>query len=200
MADQFSRTIPSFSFSITVPKRPEDLARRDFNRLAKDALRETIEFHHAEHLPLHFQHSARARYGYKPRKQSWVAHKQKRFGTGGMDLVASGASKRRILGGPPKIVIGGAAEGGKKGLSGKLTVKFAFNEKLRAQQRAKYQGRKSGHYRNRAGTPPKAEVKFEDMKREVRATTREERAALAAKFRDLLMAKFAEFRSNRVRV
>jgi hypothetical protein len=203
MADQFSRAIPSFSFSIWVPKRPEDIARRHFNRLAKEALRETIAFHHLVNLPKHFQHSARSIYGYKPRKQSWVMHKIRKWGTGGADLVASGASKRRILSLPAKITIGGAAEGGKKGLEGKLTVRFAFNEKLSAQQKEKYEARQLGHYARRAKrarVPPKAEVKFEDMKREIRATTREERTELARKFRDLLISKFGDFRQRRERL
>ncbi len=187
--------LPQFGFSVSVPQRPADIARRYWNRLAKAALRETLLFHWQEHLPKHFLPTARSRYNYKPRKQSWVFHKLKNYGTG-TDLVLTGASRRRILGTFPDIVIGGAAEGGKKGLEGTMTVRFAWNEKVRAQQRKKYEARKRKSYERRPTAPrPKAEVTIADMKREIRATTVEERAALALKFKELLLAKMAEQRA-----
>jgi hypothetical protein len=195
-----AKAIPTFSFSITVPTRPADIARRYFNSMAKEALRETLGLHHMIHLPRHFFHSARARYGYKPRKQTWVLHKMREWGQDGADLVATGMSKRRILNEQPQIVIGGAAEGGKKGLEGKMTVRFSFNEKVKQQQAEKYAAKKRGFYERkpqRERKAPTAEVKLADMKREIRAMTDDERRKLAATFRDSLMAKMASFREQR---
>src|ERR1051326_1743505 len=138
---QIARALPRFEFAIWVPTRPAEIARRHFNRLAKEALRETLVYHQKTFLPLHFKAGAANRYGYKRRKESWNRHKMKYYGSGAVDLVETGRSKFRILSGG-KITIGGAAEGGKKGLEGKLTVRSDFSRKVAAQQREKYEAKK----------------------------------------------------------
>jgi hypothetical protein len=195
-----ARAIPLITFSVSIPTRPADIVKRHFNRMAKESMRETLAYHHEFNLPLHFQPSARSRYGYKPRKQSWVMHKQKKWGQGGMDLVATGNSKSRILSKPAQIIIGGAAEGGKHPISGKLTVKFAFSGRVGWQQADKAYFRRTGRYENAAKRPrtaPQANVTLADMKREVRAITPEERRTLAAKFKENLMAKMNAHRAGR---
>jgi len=113
-------------FEISMPTRAEDMVLRDHNRIAKAALKYVLVTHHGRNLPRHFKRDARSRYGYAPRNQKYIRWKQKRYGQGGMDLVKTGDSRREILKSPPKIRMSGAAEGGKKDLSGTLLLRFAF--------------------------------------------------------------------------
>lgn len=117
---------PKMEFDIQIPTRAEDMVLRNHNRFAKAALRHVLETHHSRNIPKHFKRDARSRYGYAPRNPKYVRYKQKRYRQGGMDLVKTGASRDRMLQKPPKITMSGAAEGGKKSLSGSLRLRFAF--------------------------------------------------------------------------
>lgn len=120
------RWTPKIEFEISIPTRAEDMVLRNHNKFAKAALRHVLLTHHKRNIPKHFKRDARSRYGYTPRNPRYVRWKQKTFRQGGMDLVKTGASRRSMLNHPPKIRMSGAAEGGKRSLSGTLLLRFAF--------------------------------------------------------------------------
>jgi len=120
------RWTPQIEFVLTIPTRAEDMVQRVHNKIAKAALKHIIVLHHLRNIPRHFKRDARSRYGYAPRNPKYIRYKQRRYGQGGMDLVKTGASRTSMLATPPKIRMSGAAEGGKKGLSGTLWLRFAF--------------------------------------------------------------------------
>lgn len=102
------------------------ISRRQHNRLAKDAVRATLADHWQKTTRLHFQYGARARYSYFPRSKKYRRHKQ-RVKHHDIDLLYSGATRAKMAnGGVPYISVGGAAEGGKKGLTGKYRLSFPF--------------------------------------------------------------------------
>lgn len=102
------------------------VSRRGHNRLAKDAVRATLADHWQKTTRKHFQYGAKARYSYFTRSRKYRRRKQRTKGHD-IDLLFSGATRARMCnGGTPYISIGGAAEGGKKGLTGKYRLSFPF--------------------------------------------------------------------------
>jgi hypothetical protein len=155
---------------ITLPTRPEEMAKRDHNRVVKDALKAIIARHHKQHIPKHFERSAHGTYGYKQRSQKYIREKNRRYGSS-TDLVKTGRSRQKMLA-DPKIVIGGAAEGGKKKLQGVLKLRFDFTGGGRRYRKASSQA-----------------VTIEQLHAEIRAMTRQEQQELANLFR----AEYREF-------
>lgn len=120
---QLGDLIPQFIFVVDLPTRPADISKRHHNRIVKDAARAMTERHHRENIPKHFQRSARRRYGYAPRDPKYVRSKQKRFGTGGLDLVKRGRT-RSWMKSAYKLRLGGNAEAGT--LKSTLILTFPF--------------------------------------------------------------------------
>lgn len=115
--------LPQIIFTLDVPTRPADLAKRWHNKYAKEAARYMIERHHEENVPKHFKRSARSRYGYRPRDPKYVRKKQRRWKQGGMDLVKTGRT-RRYMTNQYKLRLGGTADKGT--LTATLILRFPF--------------------------------------------------------------------------
>lgn len=69
-----------------------DAPDRVVNRAGKESMRDVLWYHHRKITPLHFQASARARYGYRERSKGWKRKKMKLYGSR-TDLVATGRLK-----------------------------------------------------------------------------------------------------------
>jgi hypothetical protein len=180
--NSFARALPALTIAIAIPERPENVARRDHNRIMKDAMRTVLERHHKERIPGHFEHSAHGKYGYQPRSRKYIDRKVK-LGLGGTDLVMTGATKQEMTS-HAEFVVGGAAEGGKKALTGKIVLRFAFGRQVQMgyAKRAAYQTRTGQTYspRQAGGT---AGVDLAQMKKEIQAMTAEEKREIALEFR-----------------
>jgi hypothetical protein len=182
--DRINRKFNAFVLTIDTPTRPEDIAKRHHNKFAKEAMNRMLVTHHEQRLPKHFENDAHTKYGYADRSNKYKVSKLRKFHSI-TDLVKTGASRRKILSkSARKITIGGAAEGGKKGLTGTLEVRFSF---LGGTGRFR---RKDTHQ----------EVSVEQMKKEVRATTRQERREMAKQCWREYWAQVKEFRGSRKRV
>ncbi len=115
--------VPVLEFD--VPTRAEDLTRRDHNRYVKEAARDVLATYHKKFTRRKFQADASRRYGYAPRSAKYNRRKQRLKGHR-IPMLYSGRSRDTIAGSPPKIRIGGAAEGGKKGITASLFLRFPF--------------------------------------------------------------------------
>ena len=118
--------IPVPVVEFTPPSRPADLTVRLHNQYAKQAIREVMTLHWSKHTRSHFQLHARHKYGYFPRSVGYRKRKQRLKGHD-IDLVFSGRSRELISGQQPTVHVGGAAEGGKKGLTGYYKLRFPFS-------------------------------------------------------------------------
>jgi hypothetical protein len=108
---------------------------RIHNRCAKNALREEAVKHHKERIPLHFQRSARQKYGYQPRKEKYMRFKARVFRSV-TDLVKRGKTKDAMTQGESKIRLGGKAAD-ENGVFGgmKATLELPFPIGTDAQKR-----------------------------------------------------------------
>lgn len=159
-----------------------------------------------------FQPGAAARYGYKPRREGWKKYKQRRWKSGETPLVASGLSKFRIMR-QGRVQIGGAAEGGKKKLEGRLIMRFDWAGDIAQQQKEKHErlalekrlgvrGGRGPRYQSQRKKfyLPAPGVTAQDMKREVAKVIRSESQTLAKVFKEAGFRKIKEFRGSRKRV
>lgn len=103
--------VPLVSFDI--PARAEDMTVRLHNRYVKEAIRETMAAYHKKYTRKRFQLGSSKRYGYAPRSRKYVDRKKKKKGHT-IPMLYSGKSRDAIAGSPPKLRVGGSAEGGKK--------------------------------------------------------------------------------------
>lgn len=120
-----NQLMPTVSWILDVPDWPDDLAKRDHNRFVKAAVRKAMQYHLDKHIPIHFQRRAHSRYHYAQRDPKYIRSKQRRYHTGGMDLVKTGKSRQELPRGA-KITVGGSAVGGKRGIVGTLRMRFPF--------------------------------------------------------------------------
>lgn len=118
---------------LDVPGLPEDMALRMHNRFAKESLREAMQTHHRKNFRRHVTPGNRERYGHQPRQPKYREWKQRRYGRD-IDLVKTGRSMRDMARTMPDIRIGGAAEGGRKGLTGSYRLRFAWKGGTGAQK------------------------------------------------------------------
>lgn len=109
-----------------VPQRPADMVRRDHNRFCKEALREMFEEFHRRHWRKRFQLGASRRYGYARRSRTYERRKQRVKGHT-IAMLWSGRSRNETSNRPPKIRIGGSAEGGKKGPTATASYRLPFS-------------------------------------------------------------------------
>lgn len=86
--------------------RPLDFSRRDWKEVLRAGMREAGQYWHQEIMPKHFERSARARYGYQPRRDRYQGYKIRARGRGKavdtVDLVFSGQTRSSALK-PPLI-------------------------------------------------------------------------------------------------
>ncbi len=103
---------------------PESLVNspRIHNKLVREAIRESLEFHHRHTMPLHFKTAARERYSYMPRTDRYKARKMRKWKSR-TDLVASGQSKEYILRNKTITISGSAANAN---VMGTLRTRFNF--------------------------------------------------------------------------
>lgn len=195
---------------IEIPKKPEQIKQpRIWNKMVKDALREALMFHHNKHMPRHFKREARARYNHKPRSEKYKSWKKRRFGSL-IDLVMTGGTKEKITraNGYDRITIGGAAEGGKKSLSGKLVYTFGFTDKLKEfyasqksnrtrDRRAQRAVTRGGRFASVAGGH---RVTLRDMRAELERMTPDESEAVRDVFENGLWSRVEAYKAGRKRV
>lgn len=115
--------VPIVAFD--VPSRPADMTRRAHNQYVKEAARETMEEYHRKFTRRKFQLDATFRYSYAKRSQKYNARKQKIKGHQ-IPMLWSGNTRKAVANGAAKIRLGGAAEGGKKGLTATLIYRLPF--------------------------------------------------------------------------
>lgn len=191
---------PKLVITLDVPRKFEDLVDRKHNAFAKESLREVIETHWKERIPLHFRQDARSRYGYKERKDAYKRMKDRRYQSR-RDLVLTGASERNMKVNR-KITVGGTAAKGT--LKGTLHLRFAWAAKIREhfEQTTKHR-RKHGNVTSITTTAERKKVRPNvtpaDMKREMQAMTVEERRAIADEMKTRYLDKVQAYRSGRKR-
>lgn len=197
---------PQMRLWLDIPTRPAEIAQvRVWNRIVKKSVRKTLTFHLDEHMPRHFGLEARRRYKHKPRSEKYKAWKLRRFRSK-TDLVLTGRTRAIVDSkSGPKISVGGAAEGGKKEISGRLSIPFGFAPDLREFYRAQ-KGKKSRdpNVLKRRGftirhTNPNR-VTLRDMKAELQTMTPDEVEALQKLFADDLMQQIEKHKAGRKRI
>lgn len=108
------------SISLDVPTWPKELAQREHNKFAREALTDELKKHYRVRVPQHFKATARAKYGYAPRSAAYKKMKLRRYGSR-TDLVKTGMTEQAFTKGDPKIVISGSATS-QRGFSGRLVL------------------------------------------------------------------------------
>lgn len=118
--------IPRPIVEFTPPSRPEDLSLRLHNKFAKEALREALDLHWQKTTRKHFQVGARQRYGYASRSKRYNLFKLRWKGHS-IEMLLTGRTRAAMSDHRPAVRVGGAAEGGKKGLSAYYVLRFPFS-------------------------------------------------------------------------
>ena len=116
---------PKFYMVMNIEEWPEGLRKREHNKFAKQAARKVMEHHAKRNWPKHFKREARKKYGYMPRTVKYIREKQRRYRTGGMDLVKTGGN-RKYVPSHGKVRLGGTASADKKPLVASLSSRFSF--------------------------------------------------------------------------
>lgn len=86
-------TVP-LTFAVAATRDPA-LYTRDHARILRAAFWGTAEYHHARHIPRHFEPFASVKYRYLPRSRSYNRIKERMFGTT-QPLVLSGATRDTV--------------------------------------------------------------------------------------------------------
>ena len=186
------RSACGLTISFDVPERVA-VAVREHNRMAKTALRDTMQEWIDRALPGHFTRDAHGKYHYQERSTKYGAIKQRLFGTGALDLVQTGRSRDSITK-QAKITAGGTAEGGT--LKGNIAMRFSFAEKVQKHYAATG-GRKkrtAEQEARRAGG-----VTIATMKNEVRRMTPAERVYFTRRFAERYSEEYRRLRAGRKR-
>lgn len=178
---QLNGLIPPLVFVLDLPTRPEDISKRHHNRIVKDAARRMMERHHDENIPKHFKRDARRRYGYAPRNPKYTRWKQRKYGTGGLDMVKRGRT-RQWMTSAYKLRMGGNAEAGT--LKAQLILTFPFKGG-------------SGRLRQPGG---RGGIVIQQLIKEMQRFANDEPALLAGWFQEEYMRGVEQFRGNRKRV
>jgi hypothetical protein len=114
--------IPQFSFLF---EWPEDISERRHNQFAKQAMRVVLEKYHGDKrgFPRHFTRQGRKLYDYLPRKPKYERWKQRKYGTGSIDIVKRGRT-RQWMTSAYRLTVGGTAAN--RTLNGTLKLTFPF--------------------------------------------------------------------------
>lgn len=198
---------PQMRLWLDIPKRPSEIAQpRVWNKMVKDSVRTALVYHHDRHIPEHFTRKAREKYGHKPRSDKYKAWKAKKFGAV-LDLVMTGSTRKLWTSkhGYQRITMGGAAEGGKKELSGAIVYVWGFNQKLidfyKAQKANKTRDpnvTRGGGIRARYQNPNR--VTLADMRKEMQIVTADEAEHLGQVFRAELIGRIDSYKAGRKRI
>ena len=118
--------IPDIGMVHEIPSPLLDSARfrRAHSAVAKASVRKVLQVHHKKTLPGHFKQTNKSKYDHKARSKKWRSDKRRKYGSI-TDLVASGETKRKMLGTTPKIAVGGTAD---TFLHGTMTLSFPFGK------------------------------------------------------------------------
>jgi hypothetical protein len=184
--------IPRPIVEFTPPSRPEDLSTRLHNKYAKEALRETLDLHWSKNTRKHFQLGARQRYGYAPRSVRYNLFK-KRWKGHTIEMLLTGRSRQQMSSKRPQIRVGGAAEGGKKGLSGYYFLRFPFSGD------AQFAMRKRARRIKRAQWVGKRQNKLPQLRKEMERWAGDEVQQAKEEFANRYMAKVNAYRGRRQR-
>lgn len=174
-----------FRVFLDVPTRPEDIARRNHNRFAKEAMQSALLNFHHNLFPKRFEPGLQSQYIRKSRTVKYQRRKLNKYGHN-TALVYTGASRDQMTSpfGFESLRVGGAAEGGKKDISGKITYRFKFRGG-------------SGRERRPSG---RATVTPKVMVNELQTVTQDEARHIASHFHDQYWSKVEQFRRSRKRV
>lgn len=140
-----SRGKSNMRLFVDLPQRPEQLAgvrgQRSHNRFVKTAMRAALQYHHTNHIPLHFRLNARNIYGYMERKAPYKKAKLKKHRSI-RDLVYSGATEKAWTTGQgyKALRVGGQAdEAAGKPLTGTLVYQWSWTERVRQHMAKKFE-------------------------------------------------------------
>jgi hypothetical protein len=174
-----TKYIPRFDFLL---EWPEDISERRHNAFAKAALRYALEKYHSSPtgFPRHFGRSGRRLYDYMPRQEKYAKWKQQKYGTGGMDMVKTGRT-RRWMTSAYRLTVGGTA--GAQTLNAVLKLTFPFRGG-------------SGRFRKRI---TKKGVNIQRMILEMQRFAADEPPQIVAWFNEEYWRLVNEFRSTRKR-
>lgn len=175
--------LPRFTWIIDMPEWDPDVSKRNYNKFAKQALRQTLEKYHEnkEGFEKHFRRDARQRYRHFPRSPGYKKWKQRHGSL--IDLIKTGASQERMLS-QRQITIGGS--GANSDLRGRLRVWF----------KASMKGGQSGRFRN--PDHPSA-VTIQKMIIELQRFDESDPGRLAKWFAEAFMKLVGDWRKNRKR-
>lgn len=172
--------VPKFAINLDAILVDNQAGRRQHNAVMKEVMREELEHHWRKRIPLHFGPGAASRYNYMNRSAKYVAWKRRRFGAVGA-LLKTGASQR-LMRSQHRIAVGGAAEGGKNGLRGRLFLRFSWDAIVAAHMRRKhFRPGMSASQRARAALAvrTKTGVNLEQMKKELQTIRDDEAKQIA---------------------
>ena len=114
--------IPTMHFKIEIPEQLVD-SDRVHNKIVKEVLNEVLEEHWKKRIPGHFKRDAHRKYDYSNRLDSYIRMKQRKYRTGGLDLVMTGKT-REAMTTQHQIRTGGTAVKGN--ISSTLILRFPF--------------------------------------------------------------------------
>lgn len=167
-------SIPIPQFSMHVPSLLR--STRLHNAIMKDVVRDELYNHWKHRLPLHFRLDARQRYGHMPRSPRYNSYKNRRFSSK-RDLVKTGETER-LMRSPPRITVGGAAEGGKNGLRGRLHLTFSWAAAVAQRMRKKFS--RGSRRAAAASIKTRTGVNLAQMRKEIQTFTDGELKDIAA--------------------
>ncbi|HEY2840543.1 MAG TPA: hypothetical protein VGJ26_15410 [Pirellulales bacterium] len=146
---------------------------RVWNNIAKSAMSEELVKHHKRRIPGHFKRGAASKYGYMRRTDKYQQIKFKIWRSE-TDLVKTGRTRLFITAGRQIRIVGGASSSRTWGaIIGQLVMRLPF----------------PGTREN----PLSKGVSINQMKKEITATTDEERSDMQFGFLDRVQQKFAKF-------
>ena len=170
--------LPPMIWVIETPTRPEDIAKRHHNRIAKQAVRNTMERFHREKVPDRFKQDARRRFKHFERSPKYKKFKLRRHQST-IDLVKTRRTKNWMTR-AYKLRVGGSAGGGN--LKATLILTFPFKGG-------------SGRFKRRT----RQSDKIGQMILEIQRFAADEPAILAEWFKEEYMKLVENFRSTRKR-
>lgn len=162
----------------TLPTRAREMALRDHNRYVKMGVRETLLVHWAKNTRRHFQIGASSRYGYAQRSARYNAAKKRQFGHA-IPMLRTGKTRDAMAGQTPSVRVGGAAEGGKKGITGSYRLRFPFDASAQASYKKRL--KRAGNNRAVAAAIARRNV-MPQLRREVEAWAQDEIRAAGTSF------------------
>lgn len=176
--------LPPMVFVLDIPTRPADIAKRHHNKIVKDAIRETAEWHHERFVPEHFKATNRQRYNHAPRGEAYKRYKLRKYHSR-TDLVKTGRTKDWMTR-AYRLRIAGNAEAGT--IKARLILTFPFKGG-------------TGSFRTaRTKQAAAAQKSIQQMIKEMETFARDEPKQLAGKFFEKYMGGVENFRAGRQRI